>query len=60
MNLDLVDEQLQTLENNKQIQLNGLENQMQSIQQSLDSLSNSLEGEDLYAGVDGTVKAKIV
>lgn len=60
MNLNLVDEQIQTLENNKQMQLNVLENQMESIQQSLDSLSNSLEGEDVYAEVDGIVKAKLV
>ena len=60
MNLDLVDEQVQILENNKQIQLNVLDSQMQSIEQSLDSLSNSLEGEDVYAWVDGIVKAKII
>jgi len=60
MNLDLVDAQLQTIENTQEIQLNALDSQMQTIQQNLDALSNNLQGEDLYAEVDGIVKAKLV
>ena len=59
-NLDLVDEQLQTIENNKRIQLNALDSQRQSTQQILDSLSNSLDAEYIYAGVDGVVKTKSI
>jgi hypothetical protein len=59
-NLDLVDSQLQTIENNKEIQLNALENQRRSTQQILDSLSNSLAPEYVYAEVDGVVKAKLI
>lgn len=59
-NLDLVDLQLQTIENNKNIQLNALENQRRSTQQILDSLSNSLAPEYVYADVDGVVKTKLI
>lgn len=59
-NLDLVDEQIQSIENNKEIQLNVLENQRRSTQQILDGLTNSLAGESLYAGIDGIIKTKFV
>jgi len=58
LSLDLVDQQEQAIENNKQIQLNVLDSQMQSIQQTLDSLANSVNGEEIYAGIEGTIKMK--
>lgn len=60
LTIDLADEQAQSIENNKEIQLNSLENQMQTIQQTLDSLSNTVQDEEISAWVDGIVKAKII
>ena len=60
LTINFADEQAQALENNKQMQLNILDNQMQTIQQNLDSLSNSLNGEEITAWVDGVVKVKVV
>jgi hypothetical protein len=59
-NLNLVDKQIQSIENNKQIQINTLNSQKASLQQMLDSLSNSLETEYIYAWVDGIIKAKLI
>jgi len=58
LTIDLADQQAQAIENNKQIQLNVLDSQMQSIQQTLDSLSNNVSEEQIYAGVDGIIKTK--
>jgi hypothetical protein len=59
-NLNLVDKQIQSIENAKQIQINTLNSQKASLQQMLDSLSNSLETEHIYAGVDWVIKAKLI
>lgn len=60
LTLDLADEQTQAIENNKHIQLNLLNSQMQTLQQNIDSIANSLKWETLYAWVDGIVKAKLI
>ena len=52
--------QLTSADDNKQLQLASLKNQVLTLKQNIAVLSNSLEGEILYADVDGIVKARVV
>jgi len=52
--------QLTSADDNKQLQLASLKNQVLTLKQNIAILSNSLEGEILYADVDGIVKARVV
>lgn len=52
--------QITSADDNQQIQLASLKNQILTLKQSIAVLSNSLEWEILYAGVDGVVKMKAV
>jgi uncharacterized ParB-like nuclease family protein len=51
--------QLNSSDNNTAIQLTSLKNQIITLKQNISVLSNSLDGEILYAGVNGIVKAKM-
>ena len=63
-NMELAQKTLQTqitsADYNQQIQLVGLRNQLLTLKQNIAVLSNSLQGELLYAGVDGVIKMKAV
>lgn len=52
--------QLDSVDDNQQIQLAGLKNQVLTLKQNIAVLSNSLDGEILYAGVNGIVKARVI
>jgi len=52
--------QLNSTDDSQQIQLAGLRNQVLTLKQNIDVLSNSLNGEVLYAGVDGIVKMRAI
>jgi len=52
--------QITSADDSKQIQLASLKNQVLTLKQSIVVLSNSLEGEVLYAGVDGVVKMRAI
>ena len=52
--------QLSSADDNQQIQLAGLRNQILTMKQNIEVLSNSLDGEILYAGVDGVVKMRAI
>ena len=52
--------QLNSADDNQQIQLAGLRNQVLTLKQNIEMLSNSLNGEVLYAGVDGIVKMRAI
>jgi len=52
--------QLISSDDSKQIQLASLRNQVLTLEQNIAVLSNSLDGEVLYAGVHGIVKARVV
>ena len=51
--------QLNSSDNNTAIQLTSLKNQLISLKQNIAVLSNSLDGEILYAGVNGIIKTKM-
>ncbi len=63
-NMELSQKTLQTqitsADYNQQIQLVGLRNQLLTLKQNIAVLSNSLQGEILYAGVDGIIKMKAI
>lgn len=63
-NMQLAQKTLQTqlisADDNKQIQLASLKNQILTLKQNISVLSNSLEGEVLYAGVEGIVKMRAI
>ena len=50
--------QLSAADDSQSIQLATLKNQLLTIQQNIAVLSNSMNGEVLYAGVDGVVKMR--
>jgi len=52
--------QLTAADENKQIQLIGLKNQVLTLKQNIAVLSNSIDGEVLYAGVNGIVKSRTI
>ncbi len=52
--------QLNSADASQQIQLIGLKNQILTLRQNISVLSNSLNGEVLYAGVDGVVKMRAI
>lgn len=52
--------QLDSSDNNEAIQLMSLKNQILTLKQNISVLSNSLDGETLYAGVDGIIKTRMV
>jgi len=52
--------QLSSADDNQQIQLANLKNQVITLKQNIAVLSNSLDGEVLYAGVDGVVKMRAI
>jgi len=52
--------QLASADDNKQLQLASLRNQVLTLKQNISVLSNSLDGEVLYAGVDGVVKMRAI
>jgi multidrug resistance efflux pump len=52
--------QLTSADDSKAIQLASLKNQVLTLKQNIAVLSNSLDGEVLYAGVNGVVKARVV
>ncbi len=52
--------QITSADVNQQLQLANLKNQVLTLQQNIAVLSNSLEGEILYAGVDGVVKMRAI
>jgi len=60
LSLNTLQTQLRSADDNKQIQLASLKNQVLTLKQSILVLSNSLEGEILYAGVDGVVKMRAI
>jgi hypothetical protein len=55
-----IDDQIAALQDTKDIQLASLHNQLITLQQNEAILDNTLAGETLTAGVDGTVKVKSV
>ncbi|MEI6117713.1 MAG: hypothetical protein WCP92_00105 [bacterium] len=52
--------QLSSADDNQQIQLANLKNQVLTLKQNIAVLSNSLDGEVLYADVDGVVKMRAI
>ena len=52
--------QLVSADTNKELQLANLRNQLLTFKQNIAVLSNSLDGEVLYAGVDGVVKMRAI
>jgi multidrug efflux pump subunit AcrA (membrane-fusion protein) len=52
--------QLTSADDSKEIQLASLRNQVLTLKQNIAVLNNSLDGEILYAGVNGVVKARVV
>lgn len=52
--------QMDSSDNNEAIQLMSLKNQILTLKQNISVLSNSLDGETLYAGVDGIIKTRMV
>jgi multidrug efflux pump subunit AcrA (membrane-fusion protein) len=52
--------QLASAADNQEIQLASLKNQVLTLKQNIVVLSNSLDGEILYAGVDGVVKMRAI
>jgi multidrug resistance efflux pump len=52
--------QIDSSDNNEAIQLMSLKNQILTLKQNISVLSNSLDGETLYAGVDGIIKTRMV
>lgn len=52
--------QLISSDDSKHIQLTSLRNQILTLEQNITVLSNSLDGEILYAGVHGIVKSRVV
>lgn len=52
--------QLNSSDNNTAIQLISLKNQLITLKQNIVVLSNSFDGEVLYAGVDGIIKTKML
>lgn len=55
-----LENQLNSTDASQQIQLIGLKNQILALRQNISVLSNSLNGEVLYAGVDGVVKMRAI
>lgn len=52
--------QLSSADDNQQIQLASLKNQVLTLKQNIAVLSNSLQWEILYAGVDGVIKMRAI
>ncbi len=52
--------QITSADDSKEIQLASLKNQVLTLKQNIVVLSNSLDGEVLYAGVNGIVKTRVV
>jgi len=56
--VDSVNNQLQSIDNNKNIQLRNLQNQYLSLKQNYSIISNAIQWEILRAGVNGIIKSK--
>ncbi|EKD24840.1 MAG: hypothetical protein ACD_80C00147G0014 [uncultured bacterium (gcode 4)] len=55
-----LEHQMDAADTSRETQLAGITNQILTLKQNVATLSNSLEGEILYAGVDGVVKMRSI
>ncbi|MDD3302157.1 MAG: hypothetical protein PHN31_01250 [Candidatus Gracilibacteria bacterium] len=57
-NLTNLSSQIESLKSQEQIQLNQLNNQISQLKASLNTININLNPQEIYAGVDGTIKEK--